>query len=294
MASVSFTVDTSQVSAMSKSLAALMGQYEWIAARAMTEGVKAAKAGIAREILPKIKGGPTPWTRRGLIARYARKDDLRAMAGFQYGEGNWSDSAFSRKAGGIPAGRYMGVNASGGDRRPKAAELRLRQSGLIGSGDFVSPRSTWRGVDKRGNVANTKYNQILSRLRAASGSLGNAPTGAGSRGRSGRKRASLDYFVARGDESGISRWQLGTRPVMIAERAGDGPKGGTGKGSGKRGRPQTVGYKRGFVPAFSVVNDAPNYERRFNIQSVAMREFSRVYPKEFEAGVMRELQRRAK
>jgi hypothetical protein len=294
MASVSFTVDTVQVSAMSKNLAALMGQYEWIAARAMTEGVKAAKAGIARDIFPKIKGGPTNWTRKGLIARYARKDDLRAMAGFQYGEGKWSDSDFTRKGGGTPAGRYMGVNASGGDRRPRAFEMRLRQSGLIGSGDFVVPRSRWGSVDNRGNVANTKYNQILSRLRSASGAIGNAPRGAGSRGRSGKARASLDYFMARGDELGISRWQLGTRSVMIAERTGNGPKGGTGKGSGKRGRPQTVGYKRGFVPAFSVVNDAPNYERKFNIQSIAMREFSRVFPKEFEVALAKELKRRFK
>jgi hypothetical protein len=269
-----------------------MGQFEWITARAMTTAAKASRDAIRRQILPMVKGGATPWTKRGLIVSFAKPTELRAMAGFQYGEGKWTDSAFSRKAGGIPAGRYMGVNAGGGDRRPKSFEVRLRQAGQIGRGDFVVPRSRWGALNAQGNVSNTKYNQILSRVRAASGSLGNAPQGAGSRGRSGRARASLDYFVARGDDSGISRWQLGSRPLMIAERAGKGPKGGTGKGSGKRGRPQTVGYRRGFVPAMSIVNDAPNYERRFPIQSVAMREYRRVFPTAWRDGFIREANRR--
>ena len=292
MAGVDLTIDTSELNQLQVSLSRMMGQFEWITARAMTTAAKASREAIRREILPMVQGGATPWTKRGLIVSYAKPGDLRAMAGFQYGEGKWTDSAFSRKAGGVPAGRYMGINASGGDRRAKGFEARLRQAGQIGRGDFVVPRSRWGALNAQGNVANTKYNQILSRVRAASGSLGNAPQGAGSRGRSGRSRASLDYFVARGDDAGISRWQLGTRPVLIAERAGSGPKGGTGKGSGKRGRPQTVGYRRGFVPALSIVNDAPNYERRFPIRSVAMREYQRVFPEAWRAGFIAEVNRR--
>jgi hypothetical protein len=275
MASASLTVDTSQVSALSKTLAAFMGQYEWIAARAMTEGVKAAKAGIARDIFPNIKGGPTTWTRRGLIARYARKDDLRAMAGFQYGNGNWSDSAFSRKGGGTPAGRYMGVNASGGDRRPKASELRLRRAGLIGSNQFITPNAKGVRLNAQGNASGAEYTRMLTRIRAmqAEGSSQDSPRGPGSRGRSAAKRKQSDYFLMRYEGGRPSRWQLGAKPAFIAKRVG---RGG-----------------RGFVPAFWIT-DQPNYERRFNIQSIAMREFSRVFPKEFEAGVMRELQRRAK
>jgi len=292
MAGVDLTIDTTELNQLQVRLSRAMGQFEWITARAMTTAAKASRDAIRRQILPMVKGGATPWTKRGLIVSFAKPTELRAMAGFQYGEGKWTDSAFSRKAGGIPAGRYMGVNAGGGDRRPKSFEVRLRQAGQIGRGDFVVPRSRWGALNAQGNVSNTKYNQILSRVRAASGSLGNAPQGAGSRGRSGRARASLDYFVARGDDSGISRWQLGSRPLMIAERAGKGPKGGTGKGSGKRGRPQTVGYRRGFVPAMSIVNDAPNYERRFPIQSVAMREYRRVFPTAWRDGFIREANRR--
>jgi hypothetical protein len=271
-----------------------MGQFEWITARAMTTAAIASRNAIRSEILPKVQGGATAWTKRGLIVQYAKPDTLRSQVGFQYGEGRWEDGAFTRKAGGVPAGRYMGVNASGGDRRPKGFEVQLRRAGAIGRGDFVVPVSTWRGVNPQGNVPGGTYKQILSRLRAntTEGSTQNAPRGAGSRGRSGRRRAATDYFMARGDEAGISRWQINTNPLFIAERAGAGPKGGTGKGSGKPGRPQTVGYKRGFAPAFSVVDDAPNYERKFPIQSVAMREYQRVFPQAWRAGFAKEVNRR--
>jgi hypothetical protein len=59
-----------------------------------------------------------------------------------------------------------------------------------------------------------------------------------------------------------------------------------------RGRPQTVGYRRGFVPAMSIVQDAPNYERKFPIKSVAMREYHRVFATAWRDGFIRELNRR--
>jgi hypothetical protein len=284
MAGVVFTVDTSELNQLHVQLSRIRGQFESITSKAMNRAAYSSRDAIRREILPMVQGGATRWTEGGLRVTPSKPETLQAMAGFQYGEGRWSDSAFTRKAGGVPAGRYMGINAEGGDRRPKGFELALRRSGQIGRGDFVVPRSNWDAVDSRGNVSGGKYQQVLSRLRSATGALGNAPRGAGSRGRSGRSRASLDYFVARGDSAGISRWQLGASPVLIAQRAGDGPKGGTGKGSGKRGRPQTVGYKRGFIPAMSIVPDAPNYERRFPIQSVAMREYRRVFPTAWRDG----------
>ncbi len=275
MAVTSFDVDYSQIAGLSKSIAALMGQYEWISARAMTEGVKASKAGIARDIFPKIKGGPSRWTERGLITRFAKPGDLRAMAGFQYGDGRWEDSEFSRKGGGVPAGRYMGLNAKGGDRRPKATELRLRRAGLIGGDQFITPNPKGVRVNAQGNVSGAEYTRVLTRLRAmqAEGSSQDAPTAAGSRGRSGAKRRQSDYFLMRYEGGRPSRWQLGAEPAFIAKRAG---RGG-----------------RGFVPAFWI-HDQPNYERKFNIQSIAMREFNRVFPREFEKGVERELARRAR
>lgn len=294
---VVFTVDTSEISRLSRGLAQMMGQYEWITARAMTDGAKASREAIRREILPRIEGGPSNWTRRGLIVKYASRNDLTAMAGFQYGEGRWADSEFTRKAGGTPAGRYMGVNARGGDRRPKATERALRRVGAIQGDQFITPNQRGGALrfNAQGNISGGAYQQMLSRLRALpEGSSQNAPRGRGgdSRGRSASSRAATDYFVLRRAGGRPSRWELGADPSTIAQRAGRGPKGGTGKGSGQRGRPQTVGFKRGFRPAFNIV-DQPNYERRFPIESVAMREFRRVFPQAWEAGLQRELARRA-
>ena len=297
MAGITFTVDTSQVSKMSKALAVMMGQQKWITARAMTTAAKAAKTRIAAEVFPMIKGGPTNWTKRGLIASYASPENLISQVGFQYGEGKLTDSAFTRKAGGVPSGRYMGTNAKGGDRRPKSTELGLRRAGLIGSNQFITAPSTSStaggGVrlNAQGNLSGGEYQRILSRMRALPGGVGNAPQSSGSRGRSAKGRREIDYFMLRGVGGTPSRWQLGAEPMAVARRAGPRPKGGTGKGSGNPGRPQTVGYRRGFVRALFVV-DQPNYERRFPIQSIAMREYQRVFNQAYEAGVMAELKRR--
>jgi hypothetical protein len=285
-----FEVDTRQISRLSEATARLIGQYEWITARAMTEAAKAAKEQIAREILPKIQGGPTAWTRRGLIVKYARRDDLRAMAGFQYGGGRWEDSEFDRKAGGIPAGRYMGINARGGDRRAKASERQLRRAGVIRQDQFIVPNGKVLRLNAQGNLPAGQYTQILSRLRALE--QGSAPAGPGSRGRSGAARSNVDYFGLRYSGGRPARWELGADPIAIARRVGAKPKGGTGKGSGQRGRPQTVGYRRGFAPALWVT-DQPNYERRFDIRGAARRGFDRTFAQAWEAGLTAELRRAA-
>jgi two-component system OmpR family response regulator/two-component system response regulator QseB len=130
VAGITFTVDTSEISKMSKALAVMMGQHEWITARAMTTAAKASKERIRAEVFPMIKGGPTAWTRRGLIASYASPKNLTSQVGFQYGECRYTDDAFTRKAGGVTSGRYMGINARGGDRRPKSTELAVRRAGV--------------------------------------------------------------------------------------------------------------------------------------------------------------------
>jgi hypothetical protein len=288
MAGIVVDLDTSGLNAMHVAVARLWGQFEWISARAMTNAAKASKQAVAAQILPMIQGGPTPWTKRGLIASFARPGELRSQAGFQYGEGKFTDSAFTPKAIGVAPGRYMRVNSFGGDRRPKSSELQLRRAGVIGRDQFITPNSKWDRVDGRGNVPGAEVKRVLSRVRALS-DAGSTQNASQSR-RSRRKRADVDYFVGRSDGAGLTRWQLGAQPVMIAQRAGAGPKGGTGKGKG-RGRPQTVGYKRGFVRAFNIV-DQPNYERKFPIHSVAMREYQRVFPLEWRKGFENEIRRR--
>jgi hypothetical protein len=259
MAVVNLSIDSRQISAMNLALANLSGQFNWIAARAMTNSAKAAKGAVASKILPMIKGGPTSWTKRGLIASFAKPDNLTSQVGFQYGEGRFTDDAFTRKAGGVPAGRYMGVNAKGGDRRPKGTELALRRTGLIGNDQFITPASSGVRLNGQGNLPGGQYQRLLSRLRAL-------PEGSSQNAKPGAKRREIDYFIMRRDGAGYTRWELGAEPAFIAKRVG----------------------KRGFVPAF-FITDQPNYERRFPIQSVAMTEYNRVFGKEFDKALKSEM-----
>lgn len=267
MTGIVFTADTRDLDRMSVAWAHLIGQYEWIAARAMTEAAKIAKAGIQREILPMIEGGPTAWTRRGLIVKYARRDDLRAMVGFQYGEGRFEDGAFTRKAQGVAAGRYIGIHARGGDRRPKSSELQLRRAGLIGQDQFLVPpgsKTRNRGVrlNQHGNLSGGQYQQILSRVK------GFTTAGSNQNTTNTSKRRQADYFIMR-YEGGrpANRHVLGATPAFIAKRVG----------------------RRGFKPALWIT-DQPNYERRLPIRRVAEREFARAFPIQFERALTKELE----
>lgn len=292
MNGISFEIDYSQISDTERRLALEMGQFEWISARAMTTAAKAAKSKLQTNILPRIEGGPTSWTRRGLIASFATKDNLTSNVGWNYGGGSFTETGEqSFKSGGVPSGRYMEVNARGGDRNPKSTELQLRRSRLIDNNQFITPAIDSDGVklDRHGNVSRGEYTRMLSRVRALE--VGSAPSGSGSRGRSGKARSKTDYFIARGDAMGISRWQLGTKPIYIARRSGHGPKGGTGKGSGRPGRPQTIGYRRGFDVSFHIIS-SPNYESRFPIKSIAMAEYRRVFNEAWRKGLENELNRR--
>ena len=136
---LTFTIDSGEISTLNRNLALMIGQFDSIAAGAITTAALQSREAIRREVEPMVHGGATTWTKRGLIVRYARKNDLRAMVGYQYGGGNWEDNEFTPKAGGIPAGRYMGLNARGGDRRPKATEMQLRRAGIIDKDQFITP-----------------------------------------------------------------------------------------------------------------------------------------------------------
>lgn len=294
MAGISITTDATQVNLLYLSLANLTGQYNWIAARAMTTGVKTAKSRIEQKIYPLIKGGPSRWTKRGLIMQYAKPTDLRAQVGFQYGDGEFNATFESRKSGGVPAGRYMDVNAVGGLRRPKSIEKQLRKTRVLAHGQFLVPNKNLTEIDKHGNLPAKLYTQIGSRIGGLStpGSTQNAPAkrGAGSRGRTAAKRRRADYFIMH-SRTGYERERIKKqmndpmarqeltrmllsqprKNIFIARR---------------------VGYKmRGFEPVLWIVDDA-KYRARFPIQTVALAGFESVYATAFEQGVTNALLRR--
>ena len=293
---LSVEVDTSEISRAARWLAAIHGELGWTTARAMTNSAKDAKEKLRQEVFPdqRIQGGPNPWTKRGLVASFAKPDNLSSYVGFNYGEKLNTGAGFNPQSGGVPSGKYMELLSRGGDRGPKSTEKKLRQAGLIRQDQFVTPTGKGLKLDKHGNLKGPQYSQILSRLRAFTqeGSSQNATRGAdpGSRGRSASKRE-RDYFIMRSDGTGPSRWQLGADPVAVMMRTGPGPKGGTGKGSGKRGRPQTVGYRRKYVRVLNIV-EQPNYERRFDIKGIALREYNRVYGRHFMTALEANLKRK--
>lgn len=295
MASISFRADTGQVREASLRLAGLLNKTDALTAYAMTQGVKAAKRGIEKDIFPLIEGGPTQWTKRGLIVRFARSRDLRAQVGFNYGGGEFEATFFSRKEGGTPSGRYMSVNVSGGERRAKSVEEQFRQRGIIGKNSFLVPNRNLKEIDKYGNLPGPIWQQVASRVGgfAREGSTQNAPAGPGSRGRTARKRRQVDFFILKdrrgpsaamlkkataeaGGDARLARFMLGgqQRNLFIAKRVGrDG---------------------RGYEPFLWIVENL-NYSRKFPVQVVAWREFSATFPvafeRELEAAMMRRLER---
>lgn len=249
---IRFTVDTSEVSAAEKSLALLIGKYDKITAIAMSRAAASAKDRLSSNVIPRIRGGATNWTTRGLRYWRADRDRLVAAVGWNYGDNSPTDIGLTPKGRGVPSGRYMEVLSRGGDRRPKSAELSMRRAGVIRKNQFITPATGGRRGDgvtlsPQGNLAGSEYKRILSRIKASGGD--GSTSSATSSKRSRRRRAQSDYFVRYGG--------LGEGAMYVAKRIG-----------------------RGFIPALFVV-DQPNYERKFDIQGIAWNEYRRVFPGEF-------------
>ena len=274
--------DASEIPRLERAAAIALGKLDKISAIAMTRAAAAAKDRLASTVLPRILGGPAPWTVRGLRFWRADRDRLVSAVGWNYGDNSPKDIGFTPKGRGVPSGRYMQIQARGGDRQPKSTELSLRRAGLIRSDQFITPASSGVTLDPQGNLPGFEYRRILSRVKAASGPGYDASSSTSKRSRA--KRADSDYFIRYG--------RLGEGARYIARRIGEGPKGGTGKGSGKPGRPQTVGYKRGFIPAL-FITEQPNYERKFSVHDIALAEYRRTFPGEFRRALLAEQSRRA-
>jgi hypothetical protein len=261
VAGIQISIDTSDLRKADLWLATITGNLDFVSSRAITATAKSIHANLKRR-LPNAVTKPTSWTTRGLLVRYATRANPTAAVGFNYGGGSFDE--VGRMSGmGVPSGRYMDVLARGGIRSAKSTELGLRRTGLIRSNQFITPGGYGIGKPNSfGNVTGGNYQRLLSGLGANrdQGVTSNAPKGPGSRGRTAAKRREVDLFIDRRKDG------------MIAQRYGKGPKGGTGKGTGNPGRPQTVGYRRGFRPAFWIT-DQPHYQVRFPVRVIAEAQF---------------------
>jgi hypothetical protein len=266
MAGIQVGIDTSDLRKADAWLATMSGQMDFVASRAVTATAKSIHANLKRR-LPGAIASPTAWTNRGLLVRYATRANPTAMVGFNYGDKFGPDGSFGpslqSKRMSVPAGRYMDVQARGGTRQAKSSELALRRVGLIRSDQFITPGGHGIGkTNAAGNVSRGNYQLMLSRFGANRdiGTTSNAPQGAGSRGRTAAKRRAVDLFIDR------------RKGGAIMQRMGKGPKGGTGIGTGRPGRPQTVGYRRDIQPAFWIT-EQPHYQQRFPVRVIAEAQF---------------------
>lgn len=267
---IQFSADTAQVDRLLRHTATISGNLDAITSHALNSAIKGTHEAMRMQ-LPSRIDRPTPWTTRGHLRRSSTRNDLTVAVGFNYGDGT-----FAGKGIGTPAGKYMDVQARGGRRDPRSSERKLRASGILDPGQFIT--ATNKGparLNQFGNVRASTYVQMLAGMRSASGPGFDANTPAG-RATSGR----YWFPFAAG-------YQGEPRPPSysaIAVRSGRRPRGNTGRGTGNPGRPATSMLPRGFTPVFNITR-SPSYSPRFPLKKLAMADFSNRYPIAFRRAV---------
>ena len=224
-------------------------QFRFAVAQAMTDAARAGDARI-RNDMSRYIDRPTPFTAKSTYVTFANPNRMHAEVGFKQ---------FAAK--GTPAGVYLSAMARGGDRRNTRAEDALRSGGVIKPDQFIVPTPAFRG-DPYGNVPRGTYTMMLSQVKAFSNDRSYMNASGSARSRRKRQTAG-QFFVIRSRE-------LGEGPRGIFYRA--------------------PGAANGAIElAFAVVNDAPNYERRFPIVQLLNDEVAREYPRLVEARLRKEL-----
>ncbi|GLO23541.1 hypothetical protein [Pseudomonas putida] len=166
---------------------------------------KRIKPGLA-EVMAKRLDRPTPTTMRSLFAKAATKTRPAQV---------WFKDAWTT---GIPADRYLQQAVQGGPRPHKRFERSLISAGLMKSGQFAVPNSSY--LNQYGNVSRGTMTRILSGLRAAEGMSGYQANATGSK-RSKRKGNAERYFAGSvGGEQGVwerkaSAFGDGVKPVFL-------------------------------------------------------------------------------
>ena len=296
LVAVTFTVDSATLDPVTKALSLIARNQNKIAAQAITGATIKAKEAIQSQIFPRIEGGPTRWTQRGLIAFYAQPNDLTAMVGFNYDQPGQGSSPYSKKrnidklidsgqssfkGGGTPSGRYMEINARGGTRSQKSSELQMQRAGITKGKQYLVTNRNLDDLDSHGNLPGPVYQRMLSKIDALQTE---GSTQSSKRPRRGRKNPNYDYFVMRERTSVKTvKGNLNARSITrIGRQYGESQTGINQLLTLQLGKPifiaRRVGVnKRGFEPVWWVTDNV-RYSNKFPIKSVALREFQRVFP----------------
>lgn len=157
---------------------------------------------------------------------------------------------------GTPAAKYLQLQAKGGTANRKGYENLLQRKGLLKPGEFAVPAgNNPLGFNTYGNISGAKYVQVLSRLGALReiGSEGNRTGSA----RSTAKRKERDYFVA----------EINGHRAIWARKG-----------------------KRGIVPVFHFLDNAPRFSARFPVRNIIETSFGKAWNAELKKAVKAQIE----
>jgi hypothetical protein len=239
---VKFT--TEGLTGLETAMLALSGKLDRVTAVAMTRSAKSAEAEVKKQT-PRYINNPTRWTLNSTFVKPAKEGRLTTIVGFN----DYSSI-------GVPAAKYLQLQAKGGTAKRKPYENLLQRKGLLRAGEFAVPSGlSPLGFNPYGNVAASKYVQVLSRL-AALREAGNTQNRTDSR-RSTAKRKERDYFVA----------EINGHRAIWARKG-----------------------KRGIVPVFHFVDNAPRFSARFPVRNIIETSFAKAWSFELRRAVRQQIE----
>lgn len=109
---------------------------------------------------------PTSPTLRAVIYAKATEDKPYADVGLKGSRVDAGRAVEDFTGTGIPPNKYLRAQVHGGLRRPKRSEVLLRQAGILGAGEFITPAHGF-ATDEFGNIKGGIVQSALSDLQAS-------------------------------------------------------------------------------------------------------------------------------
>lgn len=196
-----------------------------------------------RTNIASVFENPTALTMNAVLYKKATKENLVAELFLR-------DEATK----GTPPSRYLLPEVKGGERQEKPFEFLLRNAGIIGNNEFVTPARGFP-LDAFGNVPGGVLQAILSDLSAQRDVTANSTA------ESRRKRA--------------RKKNIGKRQVYFLNRA---KRGRLPRGIFER---TATGFGGSIRMVLAIVEGAPGYRSRFHAFEIANRAFAASFPVRF-------------
>ncbi len=193
---------TSNIDAVLQETRLMVPQHRFAMAVALTRTAKDVEKGIYAE-MDRVWDKPTPFSKRSLFVKPARKDDLAAVVEIK--------DRFPSKATYTPDETYKHQFFEG-QRKRKGIERYAERAGLISSSEWLVPASGAR-LDAYGNMARGQVAQMMSQLRLG---LDASSWRSGSTRSKGNRKRSGEMFWSRGGHLKRGVWmRKGSALTMV-------------------------------------------------------------------------------